>query len=106
MFGRSKRREEASALARSAARHEREMQKLRHEVVRLEGALIDVLAASDDVMVDLRRALRERAQLADQLAPGFADAWFNSEPATRGFDDFFAVGEVDKRARRWLLSSN
>ena len=106
MFRRSNRREETSTLAKGAEHQEREMQKLRLEVSRLEGALQDVIAASDDVLIDLRRTQRERAQLAEQLAPGFADAWFNSAPAPRGIDDFFTIGEIDKRARRWLLSPN
>lgn len=105
MFGRAKRREEATVLARSLAQRERETQALQHEVVRLRSALEDVITASDDLLVDMRRAQRERDQLANQVSPGFAAAWFRSEPAPRGVDDFFAVGEVDKRARRWLLSS-
>lgn len=106
MFRRTSRREGLHALRRRAAGHQHEIQTLRSEVERLEVSLRDVIAASDDVLVELRRTQRERAQLAHRVAPGFADAWFRSEPTPRGADDFFAVGEVDKRARRWLLSPN
>lgn len=102
MFRRSRRREDS----KRASGHASEVERLQGEVQRLERALAEVVAASDDVLIDLKRAQRERAELAQRVAPGFAAAWFTTEPASQGFEDFFVVSEVDKRARKWLLSAN
>jgi len=103
MFKQQKRREERS---RMAAQKDREIERLKAEVTRLETALQEAIAASEDVLIDLRRVKRERAQLVARAASGFADAWLNSDDVSSGVEDFFTDGQVDKRARRWLLSTS
>lgn len=99
MFRRFRRRQEREQL-------DSEVSHLKAEIRRLETALHDLIAASDDVLVDLRRAQREQTALENRSASGFADAWSSSDSSPSGFEDFFAEDEFDRRARRWLLSSS
>ena len=105
MFRRKDRREDSSG-THVVERNAHEFEALKARLVELEQVLGHVLEASDGLLVDLRDVERERQRLARQVAPGFAEAWSRSDPPRVEIEDFFAVSQVDKRARRWLLASN
>ena len=105
MFRRTRRREDGRRL-HAVQRDADQLAQLHQQVARLEHVLEQVLEASDEVIVDLRRAEREREQLKRRVAPAFAEAWSKSDGSPSTLDDFFGAGHVDKRARRWLLSSS
>ena len=106
MFRRRDRRREDSSGTRIADPHAHEVAKLKARLAELEQALGQVLEASDDLLVDLRIVQHDRQRLSNETRQGFAEVWLHSEPMGAELEEFFTVGHVDKRARRWLLAAN
>ena len=100
MFGR------ARSYRNSTIDDQHEVERLRADVARLERALADVIAASDEALSD---AGVQTSPVITEIRPdtGFAAAWTVVEVDTPTTDeDFFSRTKVDERARNWLLSSN
>lgn len=101
MFGRARSHQKARDEAQRS-----EIQELRGQVARLEQALENVIAASDQVVSDMQRPEIEPDRSDTRSSAGFADAWTRVETQTPSADQFFTVGQVDQRARQWLLASS
>ena len=99
MFQRREERRQTADRALAQA----EIARLQYQVTRLERVLRQVIDASDDVVVDMRRDQTDQYGRRGARA-GFAEAWTRFEPATSTAEEFFQVGQVDRRARRWLLN--
>lgn len=101
---RQKVRRENVVQQRVAQQRTREITQLKTRQAELEQTLRQVIEASDDLVVDLNRSQHE-LKIA-QARSGFAEAWSRSDAPNAEFEEFFAVSEIDRRARRWLLASN
>lgn len=77
-----------------------EVVQLRTKVARLERVLVEVLEASDAVLVDLHETENELALARRRVAP-FTEEWRATESESH---DFFAQIHMDARARQWLLA--
>ena len=104
-----------SATHAAQVAHVQEVAILENKIRRLESALASVIAASDEVLIDLQ----EQQQLAASANP-FAVAWgdehddfltadltssdlANANRYEAAKEDFFGLTHVDLRARNWLL---
>lgn len=96
MIGREARRERWRDRARSL-RNSDEVRQLRDQVGQLEQALVDVLAASDEVVSDLGRRVDARPPA------GFAGEWADHDLQAVEARVFFSDAHIDIRARSWLL---
>jgi len=103
MFGRThRRRRQRVETTGQTECHVAEIARLKSQISRLENALTQVIAASDDVVTDFE--LRSAAQKRPASA-GFAAEWTRLDSQESHADDsFFAVAETDRRAREWLLA--